>query len=58
MLQIFLSVIYETGVLVRLGWKSLPGTNNLDYLPNFINYGLKKFYNTGPRVPDTGEPVL
>jgi hypothetical protein len=31
-----------------LGWKGLPGTNTLAY---YENYGQKKFYNIGPRLP-------
>jgi hypothetical protein len=29
---------------IRLGWKSLPGTNSSQ---KFVNYGSKKFYNIG-----------
>ena len=31
---------------IRLGWKSLPGTNTLA----FVNYVCKKFYSFGPRL--------
>ncbi len=33
---------------IRLGWKSLPGTNTLAYYENQINYGRNKFYSAGP----------
>ncbi len=33
---------------IRLGWKSLPGTNTLAYY-KIVNCGQEKFYNIGPR---------
>ncbi len=33
----------------RLGWKNLPGTNNLADYEKPVNYSCKKFYSTGPR---------
>jgi hypothetical protein len=33
---------------IRLGWKGLPETNT-SLFRTFINYGRKKFYNTGSR---------
>ncbi len=33
---------------IRLGCKSLPGTNALAYYKKFVTYSPKKFYNTGP----------
>jgi hypothetical protein len=35
-------------VFVRLGWKSMPGTNTLAFYKNFINYQQKSFVIFGP----------
>jgi hypothetical protein len=34
---------------IRLGWKSLPGTN-ASLLQKFVNHGQKEFYNIGPKL--------
>ncbi len=34
---------------IRLCWKGLPETKATSLLRTFVNYGIKKFYNIGPK---------
>jgi hypothetical protein len=37
---------------IRLGRKSLPGTDTLAYYEDLLNMAVKVFYNIGPRLPE------